>query len=160
MKIIENSDIFNNEIGLSDLLLVTTNNVIINDSLVMGKGNALESLTYFNNARKVLGNRIKAFTKGDINTFYGIISPKEDEYWLVNSGTNLGAFQSKFNYKDASSYDLIYASCSVLYKRIDNYERVSMPMPGVGFGGLRFEKVKDILNEFFSKKDNLFIYTK
>lgn len=137
-------------------MAITTNSVVKADGkLVMGAGIAKEALMYYPNIDQVLGSKISKPLG-----FYGCISLPN--YRLI-------ALQTKYNFKDKSTIELIKRSIHKLTEIIDltkiynidySYQDliVHIPFPGIGHGGLNPKLVFE--NCLKDLPDNYVFWTK
>lgn len=124
--------------GKTDNFIVTTNSFITKaGELVMGRGIALQ-----------LKDRIP-----DIATDFGSKIKHMGKYYLIEASQNYGqtkfwAFQVKTHFKEKASLGLI--SVAVLRLRelanLNVGQRFDMNFPGIGFGYLRVEDVKPVID--------------
>ena len=121
------------------LIIFTANSVINKNKLVMGAGCAKAFKQEFE------GLDLKFAEKIDNLTFFGFESIK------MNNIT-IGAFQTKINYQDNSSIELIKKSLERLkdYIKKNNLqkEKIAMCFPGIGLGGLDKKDVYNIFSGF------------
>lgn len=127
----------------ADARVVTTNGDIKKDgTAVMGKGVALEAKKLFP------GVEAKLATLLTENGNHVQVLGTNDRFSLV-------AFPTKHHWNENSSLSLIIQSCKEIKDLADKYSwnRVVLPRPGCGNGGLKWEKVKphikDILDDRF-----------
>ena len=128
-----------------DLLCFTANGVIsAHDKLIMGKGFAKQVRDQFPGIDAALGRKIKMLGISGIQMFGLISVPAQNNY---HSGTfQIGAFQTKGDWRDRSTYDLVRFSTERLNKyATENPEvRISLNYPAIGLGGLH----KDLVYEY------------
>ena len=78
--------------------------------------------------------------------------------WKGTGTTILGALQTKRHWQDASDLDLIETSLVYLRRWLEDhpsFERVALPLPGCGLGGLRREDVLPVLEAL---PDGVYVY--
>lgn len=134
-------DLFNQE---CDAICITTNGVIKKDgSLVMGKGCALEAKEKY----PILSSLLPVYIA--LNGNIPILVDKK----ALKSPYHIISFPTKNHWKDKSDLNLILKSCDHLMKIIDfsNLEKVILPRPGCGCGGLDWtivkEKIQTVLDD-------------
>jgi hypothetical protein len=108
-----------------DLLLFPANGVVTARGLVMGAGAAKEFAARFGHLQAALGGLL-----GEGLHRYGL---------LLDESGKLGAFQTKLNWRDSSSLELIAFSTQQLLGWLEQHPEssVAMPFPGIGLGGLK-----------------------
>ena len=136
-------DIYNNEVYKKyDRIGFTANGVIKNNfELVMGAGNAKIVRDAFNGIAKRFGILAMENTRGESNepAIYNLLFDKK---------TKIFAFQTKLEYKDKSPKYLVKQSIKKLEEYADKTkERIILPIPGIGHGGLDFDEVVSWINE-------------
>lgn len=128
----------------SQFKCITTNGVLKKDeSLVMGKGIALDALNRFPKLAIELGYLVKNFGNNPYIFFeYGLFS-----------------FPTKNHWKDNSDIKLIERSCSVIaaFSKIYDIKSIALPKPGCGNGNLLWSNVKPILEKYFDDKFTVYI---
>lgn len=125
-----------------DVLCITTNGYIKNDgSCVMGRGIALECSKIFPSIPITLGSLI--YERG--NHVYRLEKFK---------GCYLFSFPVKHNWYEKADIELIKRSCSELLYFVDRfgYEKILLPRPGCGNGGLKWIEVEPILSEILDDR--------
>lgn len=130
-----------------DTWLVTANSVVrSNGRLVMGAGAALQAKERFPDCDEWFGSYVRGACGS--GGFFGVIWHPEEP---------IGLFQTKYHWRQTSSYDLIYRSASVLiaYLATSN-SRISLNFPGIGEGGLDKERVKDLVIDYLP--DNVTVW--
>lgn len=141
------------ELGKADLILFTANSMLKQTpkgpELVMGKGAAKEAKDRFPRLPLFLGQMI--FTYGLQGMSYGVMVPA----WHPTWGTFVGAFQTKYDWRDKSDLDLIRFSCHCLTDMLPPYARIALPFPGVGNGGRKREDVLPLLEGL---PDHVWVY--
>lgn len=131
----------------TNLLLFTSNSTLTKEGkLVMGAGIAKETKENFPMFPKILGDKIKAIDK--VGRWYGV---------LVSPNYEVGAFQTKTDWKLPSTLELIEYSTEMLIQIAPNYERIDMPVPGCGNGGLQYKDVEPIIKRL---PDNVHIWSR
>jgi hypothetical protein len=132
--------------GLKDptgLVAAPTNGVLITAGLVMGAGAALALAKRVPGLREALAQQIiqKGMRK-DRFWQYGFVAVHHNaRFW--------GAFQTKLDFREASSLELIRFSAQQLRMWMLEHPRqtVHLAFPGIGLGGLEPEQVLEILRE-------------
>lgn len=135
MPILKTGDIWS--VPKEEWICITTNSYIKkNGALAMGKGIAGEALNRFPALDDLLGGFIKK-NCGHLG-FYGI---------AIVTKYNLVALQTKYHFKDRSTYELIKKSiCKLASFHLPGI--VNIAFPGIGYGGLDPEIVwKDCLQD-------------
>jgi hypothetical protein len=135
-----------------DYFLVTTNSSVrLNGELIMGAGAAKQLRELVPDSPRALGRQIVG------KPFYGVV--------LANNapiGQTYGGFQTKYDYHDNSTLELIEKSSERLREIMDAEEGyphlVVMNFPGVGHGKLAREDVLPILEKHFGVCSNVWIY--
>lgn len=166
MPIYKHGDIFDNELGKADLIMVATCSVLDkNGDLVMGKGSALAAKERFPFLPVVFGDVIQG--KGLDGKFYGIVAAQETLITRKDAQTGkvlidkfpcrLAGFQSKRHWRDPSNPELIRDSAKMLLRFGKRFNRIALTKPGVGAGELEDDEVEPILAML---PDNYIIYTK
>lgn len=115
----------------SDLICITTNGFIkTNGAAVMGRGCALEAKQRYPLIEFVLGRAIKE----DGNRCHLLLA-------------KLCSFPVKHNWWEQADLELIERSAKELMDLVDQLkkERVLLPRPGCGNGGLKWDEVKQVL---------------
>ena len=104
---------------------------------IMGAGIAAQAKTMFPELPKLLGYNLKN---------YG-------NHVYLYDDLRLFTFPTKNNYWEPSEIGLICQSCSELMNFMDNVgiEKVALPRPGCGFGGLKW---KDVKQEIYMRLDD------
>jgi hypothetical protein len=146
-------DVYNQ---FNNMILVTTNSQLKkNGELVMGKGIALEAAQREPSLPRRLGHYL-------INQagFWGNDAMLVDDYYIVSHLGAIGALQTKRDWKDPSSTELIKRSLSFLsqlaiWMPLINF---NIPRPGCGNGGLNWEKQVKPLCE--ALPDNVVVWNK
>jgi hypothetical protein len=147
MKIITGENLFS-ELGKADLLLFTANSTLNREkALVMGAGAALTARQRMPDLSHALGVRILG--RGGSGGKYGIVSVQ------TQNNKRVGAFQTKYHFRDKADIELIAFSCMMLKRFAPNFERIAMNYPGIGLGGLSEHLVQPIIETL---PDNVFIY--
>lgn len=134
----------------ADLFLITTNSFVKNGKLVMGAGIAKEAKNRFPDLPLQAGKRILKQC-GNLNSYGLLVS----ENWPKNK---IGLFQTKRNWQDKSSIEIIKRSLYDLdFWLIGRDDKiVCLPFPGIGNGGLSREEILPLL-EFLP--DNVWVYS-
>lgn len=129
----------------ADAICVTTNGVVMNnEKLVMGGGIAKEAKDKFPGIDYLLGKYINEWEN---RCFY------LKKFKIIS-------FPTKHHYKDPSCLKLIEKSCKELIEICDkfNLQEVSLPRPGCGLGGLKWEQVKPILEKYLDDRFTVFSF--
>lgn len=127
-----------NNLTENDLILVTTNSYIdAYGRLVMGRGAAKEIRFYHPKAPVHFGQLIMEGGVGHLGK-YGILLHNENKYWI-------GAFQTKYHFRDDSQTSLIAHSINLLNKYAVHFTRILVNYPGIGNGRLTKEQVEPLL---------------
>jgi hypothetical protein len=114
---------------ISDIFIITGNSYIRNNnSLVMGKGIALETRNRFPGIDKIFGKII--VSKCGHLGIYNLI--KHERLYLL---------QTKIHFRHPSSIELITEGINKLKKIIKDTDIINMVFPGIGYGGLTKEEV-------------------
>jgi len=130
------------------VIMFTANSTICRSGLVMGAGNAKAIKEYFASLGINLPMELAKIIKP--NSVYGC-------KWVKFRFHNIGAFQTKTDWKLGSTLELIEKSVS----RLDRVARLRpeftfhLPFPGCGHGGLKHE---DVLPLLVSLPDNVHVY--
>jgi hypothetical protein len=125
----------------ADAVCFTSNGVVKADSrLVMGAGNALAFKNRFLGIDECFGHLVK--------------SQGNHVYWIErcslneNQNTALISFPTKNHWRDPSDLELIERSARELMqvlKHNSHWNDVYLPAPGIGRGGLHWQKVRPVL---------------
>lgn len=132
---------------------VTTNNCVTKDGrLVMGAGAAKSMKDIFPDIDLFFARQI---TRVDNNNNF-IYASKYG--LLVNTTTRLGAFQTKYHFKDKSDLELIRYSTAklILFALANPTDTIHLNFPGIGYGGLKKEDVLPIITAL---PDNVIVWT-
>lgn len=136
----------------TDGVIVTGNGLIARDGLlVMGAGSARQSIDRFPRLRSEFTRRAIDTSKAlnqvvrDPMTYFfvkpvSVIDENQGFFW------NIGLLQTKWNWRDSSSRDLIRAGVSILSVWAMQRSRVDLVFPGIGLGGLDRDIIKDDLD--------------
>jgi hypothetical protein len=129
----------------ADLYFCTTNSTLTHDGrLVMGKGSAKEMCRRHGGIDKLFGIAVHTY-----GPRYGVLVQNYDSVLL-------GAFQTKYNWREPSSPDLIQYSTSKLLWICEHYDyTIFLPFPGIGCGGLTEDEVLPIISVL---RDNVVIW--
>jgi hypothetical protein len=139
------------ELGKADLLLVTTNGVVVGDQLVMGAGAAKEAKLRVPQLPSVLAVQARKRTGPGYQHpyLYGVLPG------VLVGKTWVGAFQTKLHCKGWSSRDIIWRSTQKLTELAPKFIRIAMNYPGIGLGGLETEAVIPLI---WNLPKNVYIY--
>lgn len=127
-----------------DAIFITTNGVIKhNGHLVMGAGVAKAAVMRHEWMPKVCGETVCDRGSGVY-------------HWPVDDSTyeNIGIFPTKHHWRDDSCLDLIERSARQLVDLADDmgWQRVGLPRPGCGRGGLKWGDVKAVIERLFDDR--------
>jgi hypothetical protein len=127
-----------------DALAIPTNGTLKkNGHAVMGKGVALQAAQIWPNMPMRLGMLVKL----DGNHVHALMKPFDKRIWVT--------FPTKHQWFDKQAdMDLIKRSCQELKTKADDFgwNRLCLPRPGCGAGGLKWENVKPVCEEFFDDR--------
>lgn len=132
-----------------DAFCCTTNTVVSNNGLVMGKGVALAFKQQFPDLPNIWGKRVSKFC------------PANKTYVLINSVHVLGVektvvyFPTKFDWKLSSPIELVRRSAQQLQIIIEalGWTYVLLPRPGCNNGGLSWQyDVGPVLEKIFDER--------
>lgn len=131
-----------------DAICFTSNGVVKSDgSLVMGGGVAKEFADRYPWLPKMMGHKVKLL---------GNIPILIDYYNFTTYKPAIVSFPTKNHWKNPSDLELIKASAVRLKKIADTkgYNRIALPRPGVGLGGLNWPiqvrpAIVDLLDDRF-----------
>jgi hypothetical protein len=144
------------EEGKADIILVTTNSIVnARGKLVMGRGAAEQAASRYPSLASDLGRLISRipldFTP---HPRYGILILPP-----FANGVTLGAFQVKYNWRNAAILDLIQESARRLrvIARAFPHWRIVLNFPGIGNGKLTEHQVYPAINLL---PDNVYVYKK
>ena len=127
-----------------DVIVITTNGIVRRDGkAVMGAGIALEMARKFPLFPKIFGDKLKK----DGNHVSLFFVPQV-------RGRKVATFPVKNHFKEKASLELIERSCKELVKMVDKFKftQVCLPKPGCGVGGLKWKKVKPILEKYLDQR--------
>ncbi len=131
----------------SDAICFTSNGIVKADgSLVMGAGVAKEFAEYYPWLPKVMGHKVKLL---------GNIPHLINYYNFTTYKPAIISFPTKHHWKNPSDLELIKKSASALKKITDTkgYNKVVLPRPGVGLGGLSWpEQVKPAIENILDDR--------
>ena len=134
-----------------DLLCFTANSTLTDKhKLVMGAGSAKQVRDRFLGVDAVLGRTLWKLQYEGIQQYGLIVTPAQ---CMMHVGTFLiGAFQTKEDWKQLSTYDLLYYSVGRLdeYATKNSHLRIHLNFPGIGLGGLD----KNMVYEFIKVLPN------
>ena len=138
-------------VGSNPAICVTTNGMTKKDgSAVMGRGIARECAVMFPDIPVKLGERIISSGSGVYN--FGVHIKEFDG---ITHRFSILSFPTKTDWRYNSDKDLICRSCVRLVELTDLYEfdRVFLPPPGCGNGGLNWERdVKDLISQYLDDR--------
>lgn len=130
----------------ADTICITTNGYVkANGRAVMGRGCAKEAIERFPIMQRWLGSSIRKY--GNHVCDLGIFMERQ-----------FYSFPVKHNWWEKADLDLIRRSCIELNERIAGWNKVLLPRPGCGNGGLRWEDVKPEIAPLLP--DNVFVVHK
>lgn len=117
---------------------VTTNGVIGNQGLVMGKGVALEAKRRYPDLPFILGEWVEQYGN---RAFY------VREYKIIT-------YPTKHSWRDYSSLELIETSALQVVEIANKYNirSIALPRPGCGNGGLEWSDVKEVIKEILDDR--------
>ncbi len=135
----ENKNLWNFSPEIYYRVITTNGNIKNNGEAVMGKGIALQAKERYPGLPSKLGERLKLYGN-HVNVFA--------EYKIIT-------FPTKNNWREKSTYELIKSSCNnlIVICNILGIKKIVMPMVGCSNGGLKWNKVREILYEKFEKID-------
>lgn len=125
----------------ADARVVTTNGIVMRDGrLIMGGGCALEAAQRYPDMPKRLGMLV---------THWG-----NHSYVMEEEDNIVISMPTKHHVKDPSDPDLIVRSAKEMVLHANEYHlnRVLVPRPGCGLGGLLWEDVKVLLAPIFDNR--------
>ena len=117
---------------------ITTNGIVGNNGLIMGKGIALQAKLKYPNLPKTLGQYIERWG----NRPFILLAEK------------LITFPTKKHYKDSSDIWLIKNSAELIIEIVNKFKikSVAMSRPGCGNGGLAWDFVKPWIENIFDDR--------
>ena len=127
----------------ADAYVVTTNGIVRHNKLVMGAGIAKQVAQMYPTMPVLAGQHVTE--KGNVPGIF-----KMSRHTIVT-------YPTKHDYKDSfSDIKLISDGAEKLVKFADehHWKKIVMPRPGVGFGHLKWEDVKNVIGPVF---DNRFV---
>ena len=132
----------------ADALCITTNGMVKTDgSCVMGRGCALTAKTKWPQIQQVLG---------------GLLTKHGNHcYILLRVGeTDIVSFPTKNDWKMNSDISLIERSCQELktLANIHSWQRIVLPRPGCGNGGLEWRDIRPVLEQYFDDRFSVISY--
>jgi hypothetical protein len=131
-----------------DAICCTTNQIVKNNGeLVMGAGIAKVFVEHFPGLPKIWGKQLAENKKRESSTKIMCTS------WQLLS-TYLIAFPTKLHWKDKSPITLIERSAEELVVLANqmNFSSVLLPKPGCANGGLNWEQVKPLLEQYLDDR--------
>jgi O-acetyl-ADP-ribose deacetylase (regulator of RNase III) len=123
----------------------------VNTVGVMGKGVALEFKNRYPENYKIYK---AACDNGELKTGIVLVVKESDGKMIIN-------FPTKAHWKDASRYEYITDGLKTLKRKIEEQDLRSIAMPalGCGLGGLKWENVKDLIeNELSAINADIYVY--
>lgn len=123
----------------------------VNTVGVMGKGIALEFKNRYPENNKIYKT---ACDNGELKTGNVLAVKETDDKMIIN-------FPTKALWKDASKYEYIKNGLKALKYKIKKQDLKSIAMPalGCGLGGLKWEIVKELIeNELSSTNADIYVY--
>lgn len=126
----------------ADCICFTSNGILNkNGDLVMGAGIAKEFKTKWRRLPEFFGRCIKK--RGNTVFMMDIGERRGEEHrilWICN-------FPTKHHWKDPSDINLIKTSALELvkYSNLNKVNKIYLPRPGTGLGGLKWEDVKKVI---------------
>lgn len=140
----------------ADLFCITTNSVIRDDRLVMGKGIAGEAAKRYPSLPSLFADLIPHFPVGSgrdglVMDKYGLALLSEEWMgggYLGITPVKLAAFQTKAHWRNKAEFDLIHLSTRMLdgEARRNPMMAIHLPFPGIGYGGLNPFVVKPLID--------------
>ena len=138
------------ELAKGKVIVITTNGFVKNDGCaVMGRGCALQAARKWPELPKALGRELKQHGNKVFN-------------FKVDGYKSLVTFPVKHKWFEEASLDLIRISALRLSNKADNWKwkEVFVPKPGCGNGGLDWEDVKPVLEEFLDDRFTIVDFVK
>jgi hypothetical protein len=132
----------------ADLLVITTNGYVTKrGAAVMGRGCAKEAKDRYPDLPHKLGSFLERY--GNRAMLLGIYD-----------GSELCSFPVKKHWRDYADLSLILRSTHQLLKIVDRYgyERVVLPRPGCGNGGLLWSAVKPVIDPLLDDRFTVVSY--
>lgn len=135
MKLLDNVELWSTR-AAKYMIVVTTNSVIVNGSLVMGAGSALQARELYPAVTRLAARKIMDLYRGafptrgyDFNFHYGFLPVFETDH-------GLGIFQTKQHFNDVSCLGTIQKSASMLaeYALAHPDTEFRLPFAGGGLG--------------------------
>jgi hypothetical protein len=135
-----------NNLKAGDIILIPSNGQLNSKGhLVMGKGFALDVKNKFPAAPEIAGKLVKQ--NGNKVQYIGM-------YNLNNEFVHLMLFPTKDHWRNPSSLEIIERSCQELMTDyggiLNKTNRVYLPAPGCGAGGLNWADVEPVLDRYFT----------
>lgn len=147
MRIVKENILSTKLLHSADSVCFTSNGITKKDgTLVMGAGVAKQFRDCFVGIDQRAGTLVKQ---------YGNICQIVQSTYIGGTPLNILTFPTKYHWKDPSSLKLIEQSAFELIKLTNQYgwKLVFLPAPGVGLGGLDFNKeVKPMLEKIFDQR--------
>lgn len=146
-----------------DAICVTTNgNFTFQGLAIMGAGCALELKQRYPKTQVNLGRYLKSsgvnvpYIIGAVDSKGKFLEIKKEDIDNKNYKCLLISFPTKNHFKENSSIELIEQSCNFLVGMANKYNlnNIVMPRPGVGFGKLNWDfvkqKIENLLDDRFT----------
>lgn len=153
----------------ADAICITTNGIVKqNGQCVMGRGIALGASRRYYGIATLLGkkiskkgNRVHLLTKQVEDALPYLKLPRKEGSLIVGVPWHIISFPVKHHWREKADLKLIKESCSQLRKLLDKLpiEELLLPRPGCGNGGLKWKKVKPVLQEYFGHDDRVIVVT-
>jgi len=133
-------------------IFFTANSVVTKDGrLVMGAGAALDAKKAFPNSDKDFGALVKAYgIKTDNGLRFGVLWSRK---------RMLGAFQTKYHWKENSDMDLIFYAAIMLSGFSRRVGMLNVNFPGINYGGLQRSEVLEVIQDIW-KTDPIVVWEK
>lgn len=117
---------------------ITTNGSVYDGRNIMGAGCALETAERFDYIPKRLATML---------LYHGNLP-------VTFATERIITFPTKYNVSNSSDLNLIKRSCIFFMKEINilGLERIYLPRPGCGYGGLKWDDVKPVISELLDDR--------
>ena len=153
---------------VADAICITTNGFIKKDgNAVLGRGTALYASKAWYGIAHILGaklakkgNNVFVLTHQLPNGLNYFKLPRKAEPLLVAVPWAVVSFPTKKNWSDPADPALIKGSCQQLWDLVEKkgWQKVLLPKPGCGNGGLSWKKVvRPLLQEIFGNDERFTI---